>query len=340
MINKDKWWDILQHFIDVLHINIFILDPQGQIILPPYQGRYGAEFLENKIFGLELSTDSPVFFRQFEKHENYLEYHNHTLDLHHFAIPMSAENGKLLAYMIVGPVILNKRLDSAEYKLISDKLQFDFDRLLSIINEVRVVSYITIKSILDLLAEVSKYVIQLSFQGQKMHNLGLGQETFPPQISKAAQDIYSSICLDELLVTLLDVALSLTKAECGSIMILDKKRGGLMIKVSRGIDAERAKNTQVKLGEGIAGLAAKERIPFVIRGTTGDKRILHLLKRPEIRHALVIPICLENTVYGILNVHSKNEENNMTDESLNVVQNLSRLTSAAINSIQQQSYPV
>ena len=33
IINKEKWWDILSRFIDVLHINIFIVDRKD--FIPP-----------------------------------------------------------------------------------------------------------------------------------------------------------------------------------------------------------------------------------------------------------------------------------------------------------------
>jgi len=326
--------DILQHFMDVLQINIFVIDPQGQIIVPPFKGGYGAGFLENKTLGFGLESKEPTFLKQFEKQGGgYLEYRNRLLPVHHFAIPINVENGKDIAYVIVGPVILNKRLDSVEYKVISEKLKFDYDHLMKIAHEIRVVSYPMIKSILDLLSEVSKYVVQLNFQGPKFSKLSLERKNLPPEVSKAARDIYTSICLDELLVALLDVVLNITQAECGSIMTLDPQKRILTIKVSRGINTERAETTHLKLGEGIAGLAAKENTPFVIKGVEGDERIKHLLKRPEIQHALIIPIYTQNRVYGVLNLHTKLKDNNITDESLHAVQNLSRVTSTAINSI-------
>ncbi len=336
LLNKENWIDILQHFIEVLRINIFIASCNGKIILPALKRRYAEEILENKGMGFDLNnTDRPNFLHKFEKHGRYLEY-CHQFNLHSFAVPMIVEDEKIIAYMIVGPVALNKRLDPDQYQIISQKFNLNQSNLVDIINEIRVVSFVTIKSILDLLFEVSRYVIQLNSQDQKLHKMSSNKEVFSPKISEAAQDIYSSICLDELLVTLLDVALSMTKAECGSIMILDAKKNILTIKVSKGINEKWAQSVHMKIGDGIAGLAVKENTPFVISGNQTDNRIRHLLKRPEIKHALVIPLFTENNVFGVLNVHTKLEANAMTDESLHVVQNLSKLTSAALSSIQQQ----
>ena len=41
ILNKEKWWDILSRFIEVLRINIFIVDCKGLTLLPPEEGKYG-----------------------------------------------------------------------------------------------------------------------------------------------------------------------------------------------------------------------------------------------------------------------------------------------------------
>ena len=56
VIDKEKWWDMLSHFIDVLRINIFVVDGQGQIILPPEKGRYGGRLLTDPPTGQSRTT--------------------------------------------------------------------------------------------------------------------------------------------------------------------------------------------------------------------------------------------------------------------------------------------
>jgi len=133
-------------------------------------------------------------------------------------------------------------------------------------------------------------------------------------------------------VTILDVALNLTKAECGSIMILDEKSGELTIKVSRGLREGEVKKTRLKLGEGISGLSAQENTAFVISKEKIDNRIKHLLKRPEIKEAVVMPLSIKNRVFGVLNLHTKNEETHI-ETGLENLQHISRLISTAIRSI-------
>lgn len=327
--NSEKWLAIVRHFIDVLKINIFIVTSELQLLLTNIQKRYGHELLENEHFGFNINNTQNIFLEKFQKVGHYSEY-EHPFSLRTFSIPIKLDDGDLVGYLIVGPISLNKKVDTSEIKKFCQKLNLNQEKILNATHEIRVVSFLTIKSILDLLSEVIRYVVQISFEDRKF-----SQGFLPKNVKEVAQDIYSSICLDELLVTLLDVALSLTKAECGSIMTLDRDQKTLTVKVSRGLDSDLAKNAQVKIGEGIAGISVKENIPFVISGTNGDSRIKHLLKRPEIKQSLVMPLFTENNIFGVLNLHTKILSNAITEESLHVVQNLSRLTSAALNSIQQ-----
>ena len=339
LIDKEKWRHILQRLIDVLQINIFIVDSDGRAYLTPSMGRYGWKLLSHSTVGVDMFNEhSSSLLDKFKKQGFYLEYH-YPFMLHSFAVPMDIGEGKPVAYMVVGPIVLNKRLDNFEYEEIAKKLNLNFRDFMDSINEIKVVSFINLKSILDLLYEVSKYVIQLNSQRQKLHKMRFNKEILSKEIMEAAQDIYSSVYLDELLTTLLDVALNMTKTECGSIMVVDNEAGDLIIKVSRGIDKKIVQNTRVKIGEGIAGLAAKENSAFVIRGAECDNRIKPFLKRPEINQALVTPLILQNRVFGVMNLHTKSKKTTIIDQSLDVVQQLSKLTSVAINSIQQKTPP-
>ena len=187
-------------------------------------------------------------------------------------------------------------------------------------------------SILDLLYEIVKNNIELS--GIKLaiyeHAEGKDSFPFPAAIKHAAKDLFSTVCVDELLVTLLDVALKMTDTECGSILVADpEKQGDLTIKISRGLSPEKIKDTRIKVGEGIAGLAALEQKPFIIHGQQGDNRIKHLLKRPEIQHSLVMPLKGKRRILGVLNLHTRQPQCNI-ESNLENLEYLSNLLSSVV----------
>ncbi len=338
LIDKTKWADIMYRFVDVLRINMFLVDHDGHILIAPVKGQgnklsYGCELLTNSPFGMGATIKPEEFIQRFERIGSYYELKD-PFDLHTFAIPVSVikEGGKTIAYVILGPIILNKRLEHTEYQEIAKRLNFSCDDLMGAINEIRVVSFLTIQSILDLLAALIRDVIEHKLEQYNLDSINLAQDGLSKKFRKAAEEIYASIHMDELLVTLLDAALNITKTECGSIMILDEKKGELIIKVSRGLDETRVQNTRLKLGEGIAGLAAKDNSPFLIKGTQGENRIKHLLKRPEIKQAIVMPLSSKNKVYGVLNLHTKKEESKIED-GLENLQHLSKLISATFTAV-------
>ncbi len=333
LIIKEKWAEFLKRFIDVLRINIFLIDFQGKLLLPPLREgeneRYGGKFLSIS-FGFDFTSQESNLLEAFESHGPYLEAKD-PFDFHAFAIPVRVDK-KIIAFMIVGPVILNKGWQNDDYINLASRLNINVNALIDAIHEVRVVSFVTMKAILDLLSEVVKNIVELSFEQKKLHQVRFNKDILPKGITETANNLYKSIVLDELLVTILDVALNLTQAECGSIMILDDKKGDLAIKVSRGLDQDKIKSTSLKIGEGIAGVAAKENTSFFISGLEGDNRIRHLLKRVDIKQSLVLPLSYQNRVLGVLNLHTKKEENKIY-ENVNNLKNFSKLISVAIKSI-------
>ncbi|MEW5895765.1 MAG: GAF domain-containing protein [Candidatus Omnitrophota bacterium] len=330
IFSKDHWLIPLERFIQVLRINIFVLDNAGRPIIHPCGTSRGEEFgcrVLTNFFGVGGLGQGESFLRQFTAYGDYLEFRS-PLDLHVFSIPLRAY-GRIVAYLIVGPVITNKRLADEEYLSMADQAKLPSEGLLDEISGIRVVSYVAMNAILDLLAAVTKDFIEIGLENRRLKKAKLQREILPKEITQVAEGLHREIKVDELLVSVLDVALRLTGAESGSIMIFDKGSKEMAVRVSRGLDEERAKSAKVKMGEGIAGTAARENRCFVIHGQKGDSRIQSYLKRPEIRESIVMPIAHHNRVLGVMNLHSKKEDSHIEDNS-GYLMGLSKLLSTAI----------
>jgi len=328
VINKEKWWDMLSRFIDVLRINIFVVDNHGLIILPPEKGRYGGRLLTDKALKFDLLNDSIDVSKQFEPHGVFFESCNR-YNLSCFAIPIKIEGGQIVAYMIIGPVIFNKRLSGSDYEEMAEEYGCNKNELLSELGGIRVASNVMINSILDLLSEIVRDNIELSLKKKELNQIKLDSKEGGGEYAETAKEIYSTVYLDGLLATLLDVALKMTNAECGSIMVQDDNQDELTIKVSRGIDSEEIQNSKVRIGEGVAGIAAQDNTSFVIHGTEGDNRISKYLKRPDIREALVMPLSNNKKVFGVLSLHTKKEGCEI-NKNINNLKYLSELLSSAL----------
>jgi len=328
VINKEKWWDMLSRFIEVLRINIFVVDNRGLVILPPEERRYGGRLLTDKTLKFDLNSDLIDVDQQFERQGIFFESYNR-FNLSCFALPIKIEGGQTVAYMVIGPVILNKRLSGLDYEAMAEEHRCDKSELLNELGGIRVISNVMINSILDLLSEIVRDNIELSLKKKELNRIQTDSKGVNTEYTETAKEIYSTVYFDGLLATLLDVALKMTDAECGSIMVQDAHQDDLTIKVSRGLDSQATQNTKIKLGEGIAGIAARDNISFVIRGTEGDNRIKKYLKRPDIKEALVMPLSNDNKVFGVLNLHTKKEGVEIK-KSFNNLKYLSELLSSAL----------
>lgn len=331
LIIKEKWSDFLRRFINVLRINIFVVDYEGKLLISPYRDisghGYGIEFLDWS-FNFDFTGKEYNMLDDFSQHGAYAEAKD-SFDLHVFSIPIKVNNDSAIAHLIIGPVILNKKWESADYLNMANRLHLSVDDLIDRINEVRVVSFVSIKAILDLLSKVVKDIIELNLEMKRLHQDRFNKEIISKEISEAAQDLYATIHLDELLITILDVALNLCQAESGSIMILDEKSEELRVKVSRGMEEEVAQNTHVKIGDGVAGLAAKENTSFVITGREGDNRIKPYLRRGSIVQSMVVPLASEKKVFGVLNLHTERPNGKITTNVANL-EHLSKLISTVM----------
>lgn len=327
-INKDKWWDILSRFIDVLRMNLFIIDVENRMVLPPEEGKFGSRFIIDSTFRTDIHRQDG-FIEQFDRKEPYYENVNQ-YQLATYAIPIKTDKGATFAYMVIGPVIMNKRLSIGEYEQLAEANGIEPNVLIDEVSELRVVSNVMMNSILELLTEIVTECVDKSIKEHKLDELISTGETVDKNMINMINDMSSTIRLDELLGTLLDSALKITQSECGSVMVVDGQSGEMTIKVSRGIDLEIVNEAKIKIGEGISGIAAEKEEDFIINeDSKSNNRIGHLMQRPDVKHALVIPLKARGKVFGVLNLHTKDAENRI-ENKIDHLKHLTNLISSAL----------
>ncbi len=290
---EDRLRTLFKYFVDVVRINIFITTKTGKSIITP----------EINPYGWKLLADTSDIKSKFKPSGNQLEYVD-AFDLHHFAIPIKA------GYVIVGPVVINKKLDREQYREIALKSKRDPDDILDSLDEVRIVSQTQLKAILDLIAEAKDFFMA---EGEAI-----------PE-AQAAEE------LNQTLKALLDAALRLANAQSGSIMLYNESRG-LTIQVSKGINPQFATRKPIQLGEGISGHALAQNRTFILTDTADDNRIAHLLKRKEIKQSIVMPFTSqEQTIRGVLNINIQDAESLLTGTD-QLIKSLNQITQTALRS--------
>ena len=113
-------------------------------------------------------------------------------------------------------------------------------------------------------------------------------------------------------------------------MLVNEETGELYIKIAKGLKKDIIKNTRLKVGEGIAGLALKERRFLLLDDKLTDKRIKSRLKRPKIKSAVVAPLTIKDEPLGVMNIGTFRPAVKITPAKIETLQRLIELTESTL----------
>jgi len=124
-------------------------------------------------------------------------------------------------------------------------------------------------------------------------------------VTSVGRALGSSLNERKLSKTILDAATSIMGAERASLMMLDEKKGELVVKAAHDLSEEVIKSTKLKLGDGIAGWVAKRGEPLLLIDGINDPRFKPIYAKEEVKDAIVAPLKVKGKIIGVLNVTNK-----------------------------------
>ncbi len=159
------------------------------------------------------------------------------------------------------------------------------------------------------------------------------------ELLQALHEVVESVDLtieaDELFERMLEIAVGVTGAEGGSLMLLDSDGQTLRMRVAQGVEPELWPKIRVALGQGISGRVAAEGRPIHLRGRA-DRRSYDLTReRVDVESALCVPLIHAGRVLGVLNVHHSTRADTFSDEDLRFMEQLARLDAQIIARAQE-----
>ena len=130
----------------------------------------------------------------------------------------------------------------------------------------------------------------------------------------------SSLSLDDILPTALTQTLDLLNAKTASVMLLDEKGEELRIRLAHGLSQEIVERTKVKLGERVSGRVAATGEPVLISGSEGD----------DMDSSICVPLLANQQVLGVLNIRTKTDGSDFTQQDLELASQLANIAAASI----------
>lgn len=319
LLDIKEWQKIQDNFSNITEVCLRTLDSQGRLLtLPSKEPRLCSELVkEHRLKDKLCGNCLPTFLGGKGVVDKNLSFICHA-GIHNFITPLRLNGDHILGYILLGPVILVAHKPKDYYSQIAAELNIDLEDFWSAILEIKVMSFKGMEALTRLVNDVGEYTIKLAYQKLKVE-----------KEVKMAPDSHK---LNKLLNALLDVALQVTQADIGSIMFVDINKDELTIRASRGLPDEISKNTRVRLGEGICGIAAKERRRFLLDDSnTVDNRIRSYLNRPYIASSMVLPIDVEDKVIGVINLGAlKTSSVRFNTDNIKLIDKLINLATIAL----------
>jgi len=141
---------------------------------------------------------------------------------------------------------------------------------------------------------------------------------------EVSKTLTSSLELNAVLSTIMKKTKNLVRAEACSIFLLDEETGDLVFERTTGKKESRKKirKDRLKLGEGIAGWVAQERVPVIVPDVSKDPRFnprTELEKDFRTKSIMCVPIQNKGNILGVLEIMNKLNNEPFTKDDLALI---------------------
>ncbi len=138
--------------------------------------------------------------------------------------------------------------------------------------------------------------------------------------------------IEEMFQIAVKVVAEMLSAKIVSMMLLDRERKELFIKVAYGLDERIVENARVPLGKSIAGRVAETGEPLLIENIeeTGLASLKSNNPQYETKSLLSVPLIVGSTVIGVINANNKTSGKPFTENDMVLMQSMSERISKVI----------
>ncbi len=340
LVNSRRWQVIQDYFAEVIGASIRVVDPLGV----PLTGlsnphSYCCEVISSssRAFGrckkcLLFSSDTDAPRDLPGKQEPFLDmlsgihYDTCPFMINRVIIPVRvARAGGVYGYIVIGPLILGKRRTYPEYFNLSKDAGLDMNGVIECIERIRVYSFYTIRIFSSLFQEVAACLLELA-----------AQKAIVPEPEIAADHRPTGTVpgyVTNLMRALFETAGSGVNAERGSIMLFDEQSKTLSIRFSRGLSDRVVRETKLRIGEGLAGLAAQENRVLFIDDACIEPSLKARMHVPGLKASLIVPIRDKNRIFGVLSLSTRDKKHKFSKENVKSIGHLVKMVDRALGSL-------
>lgn len=324
LVEPSRWQRLQEHFARVLGVPIRTLTPSRQLLVEPSwpAGLVAEQVIRLFAVGEELEQLLPA-----NRAPQETSSVTTPLGVTYAVVPIRATAEEVIAYFVVGPVMVGPREDELQFRQRANAIGLNASALWPLMLSLKLYTFAGIRAALNLMEEVGTALAQLAYQARQLAAI------LPS--SGAVDDAVVAYHTDRILSSLLEAATLATKAEGGSVMVFDRASNALQIRAAQGLSDTVVASTRVRRGEGLAGLAMTERSILLLDEHTANERLRARMLRHDIASALIAPLVADRQPepLGILNLRTSNAQRRFTQEHVELLRRLLDLAGVALGSL-------
>ncbi len=147
---------------------------------------------------------------------------------------------------------------------------------------------------------------------------------------RADEELYRHLHVEQVLQSLVDVAIEILEADKSSLLVWDARRERLEIRAFRGFQPETIEQIFLTPGENLLGQAGLKGELVVIENADNDGRVAkHLVESEGIHSLVLVPIEIDGELFGIFNLNY-GQPRAFSDEERRLLVALARRAALAI----------
>ena len=150
-------------------------------------------------------------------------------------------------------------------------------------------------------------------------------------LAKISEAIASDLYLEDILKLIVTVTAEVMRSKICSLMLLDKSTKELAVKATQSVSEYYNKKPNIKLGEGIAGRAAKYGRPITVLDVRKDKRYINqdIAKKENLCSLLSVPLIFKGNAIGVLNCYTA-ELHHFSQNEINIIKSIANQAAIVI----------
>ncbi|PIP20638.1 MAG: histidine kinase [Candidatus Omnitrophica bacterium CG23_combo_of_CG06-09_8_20_14_all_40_11] len=150
-------------------------------------------------------------------------------------------------------------------------------------------------------------------------------------LSKIAKAITSDLYLEDILRLIVTVTAEVLGSNICSLMLIDEKNNELVIRATQSMSEEYNKKPPLKIGEGIAGKAAAQNKPLIVKDVTKEKEYKYqdIAKKESLCSLLCVPLAVKGKVIGVINCYTSTPHD-FTETEIEILTSIANQAAVAI----------